>query len=182
MVDVELMTLGFLMSGPKTGYRLKSIAGKMMLFYNISLNQNYPTLRKLEEAGYVEKKIVIQTGKPNKNVYSLTHSGKDHFMEKITDPPEPIEYRLPFLIRVFFYRFLEDEQKLIEFEKEIQSIDEQLAALERMGPNVETQADEEGKFGWDTAVFFLSALRDWYQQELERRKRRYKSRRNRKRS
>ena len=37
-MDVELMTLGFLMSGPKTGYRLKAISSKMMMFYS-SINQ-----------------------------------------------------------------------------------------------------------------------------------------------
>ena len=83
-MDVELMTLGFLLSGPKSGYRLKAICGKMMMFYNVTLNQIYPTLRKLEEAGHVSKKIVIQTGRPNKHLYSITPRGKNYFLEKLS--------------------------------------------------------------------------------------------------
>ncbi len=49
-MDVELITLGFLMSGPKSGYRLQSIAQNMMLLYRVTLNQVYPALRKLEKA------------------------------------------------------------------------------------------------------------------------------------
>lgn len=31
-MDVELMTLGFLNSGPKTGYKLNQIFGNLMLY------------------------------------------------------------------------------------------------------------------------------------------------------
>ena len=104
-MDVELMILGFLMSGPKTGYRLKAISGKMIMFYNITLNKIYPVLRKLEACGLITKEVVFQTGKPNKHLYSLTSEGKTYFIEKLQAPSVPMELGTPFFIRSFFNIF-----------------------------------------------------------------------------
>ena len=102
-MDIELMILGFLMSGPKTGYRLKAISGKLFMFYSITLNKIYPVLRKLEGGGYIKKEIVFQTGKPNKHLYSLTDSGKEYFFEKLREPPVPLDMANPFFIKSFFF-------------------------------------------------------------------------------
>ncbi|HOK07490.1 MAG TPA: PadR family transcriptional regulator [Syntrophales bacterium] len=169
-MDFELMTLGYLLSGPKTGYRMQEIAGKMMLNYNLSLNQVYPTLRKLEEKGFVKKEVVIQTGRPNKNVYTITEAGKEHFLHRITAPPVPFDYVLPFLVRVLFFRHLTQEQIINEFEKEICSLQEQIDDLEAMEERVEEKADRDGKFAYRTALHLLVTLRDWYREELGRRK------------
>ena len=168
-MDVELMTLGFLISGPKTGYRLKNIAGKMMLFYNISLNQIYPTLRKLEDAGYVTKEVVIQTGKPNKHLYHVTDKGKEYFKKRLTGPPTPMEYNLDFLVKSFFFRFLDKNLIIDQFTKEIASLEEQLEDLSEMRENVEKHADENGRFAYETAVRLVRTLRDCYQEEMEKR-------------
>ncbi|MCX7817511.1 MAG: PadR family transcriptional regulator [Syntrophales bacterium] len=172
-MDFELITLGYLMSGPKTGYRMQEIAGKMMLNYNLSFNQVYPTLRKLEEKGLVKKEVVIQTGRPNKNVYTITEAGRDYFSQRITAPPEPFDYILPFLVRVLFFRHLNKEQVIKEFEKEICSLQEQIDDLEAMEPRVEEKADRDGKFAYRTALHLLITLRDWYRAELEKRKEEY---------
>ena len=116
-MSVELVTLGFLMSGPKSGYKLQSIANKMMLFYNISLNQVYPALRKLEKAGHVQKELVIQTGKPNKNVFTITDSGREHFMALLTGPPEPLDVCFPFLVRSLFFGFSTPKIRLTNWKK-----------------------------------------------------------------
>jgi DNA-binding PadR family transcriptional regulator len=167
-MDVELMILGFLMSGPKTGYRLKAISGKMMMFYSITLNQIYPALRKLEEAGYIKKEIIFQTGKPNKHLYSPTKLGKEYFLEKITGPPAPVDMSFPFLIRAFFFRFLDDKDIAKELEKEIQSLDKQLGDLDKARPTVETRADTHGRFVYTTTVSLLQSMRDLYIQESEK--------------
>ncbi|MFB3926333.1 MAG: PadR family transcriptional regulator [Syntrophales bacterium] len=168
-MDFELMTLGYLLSGPKTGYRMQEIAGKMMLNYNISLNQIYPTLRKFEERGFVKKEVVIQTGRPNKNVYSITEAGREYFIQRITAPPQPFDYVLDFLVRVLFFRHLTREQVIIEFKKEICSLQEQIDNLEAMEKTVKEKADKDGEFSYRTAIHLLRSLRDWYAGELERR-------------
>jgi len=169
-MDVELMTLGFLMAGPKTGYKMQNIAGKLTLNYNLSLNQVYPVLRKFEEAGFVQKETIIQTGRPNKNVYSLTREGRDYFLKRITAPPKPFDYVLEFLVRVLFFRFLETKDIIGEFAKEICSLQEQLEDLLAMEEAVIRSADKNGEFCYRTAVHLLRTMIEWYLQELDRRK------------
>ena len=157
-MDIEIMILGFLMSGPKTGYRLKAISGKLIMFYSITLNKIYPALRKLESAGYIKKEIVFQTGKPNKHLYSLTPAGKEYFFEKLNEPPGTIELGNQFFGKSFFFRFLSKDQITAEFEKEIQSIKETLGDLKNMKKTVESRADEHGQFIYHTTIMLLETM------------------------
>ncbi len=67
-MDTDQIILGFLMSGPKSGYKIKNITGRLMMAYNLSLNQIYPALRSRGN-GPGAQGSVIQTGKPNKHVF-----------------------------------------------------------------------------------------------------------------
>lgn len=169
-MDFELLTLGFLYSSSKTGYRMQEIAGRMMLNFNISINQVYPTLRKFEEKGFVKKETVIQTARPNKNIYTITEAGRDYFLQRIIAPHEPFNYVLDFLVRVLFFRFLSEEQVVKEYEKEINSLQEQIDDLETMEIRVNEKADEYGTFCYRTALHLLRTLRDCYAGELDHKK------------
>jgi DNA-binding PadR family transcriptional regulator len=169
-MDVEFIIMGFLMSGPRTGYELKNITGKFLLTYNLSLNQIYPTLRKFEEAGLVKKKVIVQTNKPNKHIITITKKGREIFMKWITAPSRPIEYSIDFLNRATFFRFLDKTQILKLFETEINSLDQQLDDLESMRSTIEEKADENGTFVYGTAVKLMGALKELYQNEMKRRK------------
>jgi len=169
-MDTDQMILGFLMSGPKSGYKIKHITGKMMMAYNLSLNQIYPALRKLEAGDLVKKEVVIQTGKPNKHVYSVTDKGSEVFLKSMTAPPTPIDYELDFLTRVFFFRFLPQEKIIEQFEHEISSLEEQLEDLEQIKDDAEQTGDENGQFVYKAIVAMIQMLKDTYASELERRK------------
>ena len=165
-MDIELMIMGFLMSGPKTGYRLKAISGKLIMFYSITLNKIYPVLRKLEGNGHIKKEIVFQTGKPNKHLYSMTPAGEAYFLEKLKGPPAPIDLVNPFLIKAFFFRFLNEPQVAEEFEKEIQNIEETLGDLANLEDTVMARADEHGMFIYRTAVLLFKTMRNAYANRL----------------
>jgi len=168
-MDTESIVLGLLMSGPKTGYRIKAITGKMTTSYNLSLNQIYPALRKIEAAGLVKKEVVFQTGKPNKHVYSITDKGRQYFFESMEAPSMPFDYQLDFLTRAFFFRFLPEEKIMTRFEEEIDSLEEQLHDLDQIRTTTEAKADENGRFVYNTIVAMIQMLRDRYAQELARR-------------
>jgi DNA-binding PadR family transcriptional regulator len=169
-METDQAILGFLMSGPKTGYKIKSMTGKLMMSYNLSLNQIYPALRRLETAGLVKKEVVYQTGKPNKHVYTLTEEGKEEFKRALTGAPVPIDYQLDFLIKAFFFRFLERDEVLRQFEQEISSLEEQLQDLEHIREDVEQRSDEDGLFIYSTIVNLIEMLKDRYSRELEKRR------------
>lgn len=169
-MDVELVVLGFLMSGPKTGYKLKKVSTNGAPFYAISLNQIYPALRNLEKAGYVEKEIVPQNGRPDKNIFTITDTGREYFDQKLTAPPVPMSYGLPFTERVYFFRFLSREKIIEVFEQEIQSLENQLEEIEKEKAHIHSRVDDLGRFCFDTPAVFIRSLRDWYVQELANRK------------
>ncbi|MBU2547813.1 MAG: PadR family transcriptional regulator [Proteobacteria bacterium] len=169
-MDVELIALGFLMSGPKTGYQLRTITKKVLPFYPISLNQIYPMLRKLEKAGYVEKDVVPQQGRPDKNVFRLTRSGRERFLNKLVGDPVPLDHGLPFTERAYFFRFLEPARVIEAFEEEVRALELQLAEVERGREGIRAKVDEHGLFSFDTAGVVIRALLDWYRGELAKRK------------
>lgn len=169
-MDTGQIILGFLMSGPKTGYRIKQITGKLMTSYNLSLNQIYPALRKLETSGHVAKEIVFQTGKPNRHLYSITRKGERYFRQGMTAPLSPFDYQLDFLVRAFYFRFLDRKEMLGLFEMEISSLDEQLDDLSVAWESVEEHGDENDRFIHTTIQTLLEALKTQYAQELERRR------------
>ncbi|HHO76117.1 MAG TPA: PadR family transcriptional regulator [Deltaproteobacteria bacterium] len=169
-METDQMILGFLMSGPKSGYKIKHITGKLMMAYNLSLNQIYPALRKLEAGDLVKKEVVFQTGKPNKHVYSVTEKGSEMFLKSLTAPPTPIDYQLDFLTRVFFFRFLPEDEMISQFEHEISSLEEQLEDLDHIKDDAVQFGDENGRFVYQTIVRMIQMLKDTYSSELERRR------------
>lgn len=168
-MDTDQVILGLLMSGPKSGYKIKNITGKLMMAYNLSLNQIYPALRKLEASNLVKKDVVIQTGKPNMHVYALTDSGRESFYKSLTAPPVPIDYQLDFLTRAFFFRFLPKDEVVRQFEQEISSLDEQLEDLAQIRSVVDDRGDEDGHFIFSTIVEMIQMLKSRYTKELARR-------------
>jgi len=168
-METDQVILGLLMSGPKSGYKIKNITGKLMMAYNLSLNQIYPALRKLEAANLVKKDVVFQTGKPNMHVYALTESGRENFFKSLSAPPVPIDYQLDFLTRAFFFRFLPKEEVVRQFEQEISSLDEQLEDLEQIRAEVNERGEEDGLFIFSTIAEMIRMLKNRYADELARR-------------
>lgn len=79
--------LGFLANQSMSGYDLTS---KMNLFWHTRHSHIYPLLAKLEEDGYVEFRLVQQSGKPDKKIYTPTNKGLEatkKWLEEITAEP-----------------------------------------------------------------------------------------------
>jgi DNA-binding PadR family transcriptional regulator len=71
--------LGLLTVEPMSGYDLgQSIRASIGFFWNESYGQIYPNLKKLAAAGLVAAKTEKQKGKPDRQVYSITPSGREH--------------------------------------------------------------------------------------------------------
>lgn len=95
--------LGLLTYEPMTGYELKQFFdSSVQHFWNAELSQIYPTLKALEENGWVEKDIQVQDGRPNRKIYEITPSGREEFLRWVREPQPPAEMRDAFMIKVFF--------------------------------------------------------------------------------
>ena len=125
--------LGLLTYQPMTGYELKQFFDSSIRhFWNAELSQIYPTLKSLEESGYVEKHVEVQETRPNRKVYELTSDGREEFVRWMRTPQPVAELRDPFLIKVFLgsevpaedmlvllRRQMEEQQKLIAFSETV---------------------------------------------------------------
>lgn len=95
--------LGLLTIHPMTGYELKQFFdSSIQHFWNAELSQIYPTLKTLEENGFVEKHVEVQDNRPNRKVYGITDDGRDELLRWMREPQMPANLRDPFLIKVFF--------------------------------------------------------------------------------
>lgn len=95
--------LGILSYGPMTGYEVKQFFDSSVHhFWNAELSQIYPTLKVLEENGWVDKRVEVQESRPNRKIYEITDPGRDEFARWVREPTKPADVRDPFLIKVFF--------------------------------------------------------------------------------
>lgn len=98
--------LGFLHSGPMTGWELDAaVEGSIANFWNVTRSQVYRELRTLADMGYVK---AGDTGPRDRQPYAITESGRAAFADWIVRDPGPPIIRMPLLLTVFFGRHLPD--------------------------------------------------------------------------
>ena len=125
--------LGILSFEPMTGYELKQFFdSSVQHFWNAELSQIYPTLKSLEESGFVDMRVEVQQNRPNRKIYAITDEGRAEFDRWFRAPQPPADLRDPFLIKVFFgtevpvedtiillRRQMEEQQKMLLFSETV---------------------------------------------------------------
>lgn len=169
--------LGILTCQPMTGYQLKQFFdSSVQHFWNAELSQIYPTLKSLEEAGWVEKTVEVQDNRPNRKVYELTEAGREEFERWVRHPQPPADLRDPFMIKVFFGAEMPLEDVLVMLRHQMEQQQMVLAFSEtilrekiRLG-TLEMQSPRHGMF-WtltlEMAIAYRKAYIDWCQQSMK---------------
>ncbi len=128
--------LGILMKRSLSGYDIKHMFETVFsYFYNASFGTIYPTLSKMEKEGLITKESVIQEGRPNKNVYSITEEGQKHFKAYMYSPMQANEFKSDAMTRLFFGEFIEVEVIIEYLEIGIASTKDDLERLRKMYEN-----------------------------------------------
>lgn len=123
--------LGLLMNQARTGYEINEILKSVFShFYKTSYGMIYPTLKKLQKEGFVEKSVVIQEGKPNKNIFSITDSGKSEFTKYLESSLSPEVRESDFLVRMYLGEHVSEETLLYWIKAEIQEKKNLISELE----------------------------------------------------
>ena len=79
--------LGLLNYSSNTGYDLaKMFEESINYFWHAQSSQIYRELHRLELNGWVTSESIIQEGKPNKRVYSITEEGQSAFVKWMNTP------------------------------------------------------------------------------------------------
>lgn len=95
--------LGLLNYGNMTGYEIREIFNKSLnFFWQAQSSQIYRELHTLEKNGWITMTTVEQSDKPNKNICSITESGKVELLRWLCSENAGMEIRLPLLMQVFF--------------------------------------------------------------------------------
>ncbi|MET0220814.1 MAG: PadR family transcriptional regulator [Tardiphaga sp.] len=94
--------LACLTEHPMTGYELaKTFDSSIGFFWKTDHQQIYRELSRLRERGYIQGREVVQTGKPNKLVYTLTPEGRAAFRHWAARPSVPASIKDDLLIRLY---------------------------------------------------------------------------------
>ena len=93
--------LACLTEGPMTGYELaKTFDASIGFFWKADHQQIYRELSKLRDRGYIQGREVVQSGKPNKLVYTLTDEGRTALRHWAARPSTPASTKDDLLVRL----------------------------------------------------------------------------------
>lgn len=95
--------LGLLNYGDMTGYEIReTFQNSLNFFWPAQTSQIYRELVVLEEKGWIERHAVAQSGKPDKNVCSITAQGRQELQRWLAEPAHSSATRSPILMKTFF--------------------------------------------------------------------------------
>ncbi|AFY40355.1 transcriptional regulator, PadR-like family [[Leptolyngbya] sp. PCC 7376] len=120
--------LTLLLENPSSGYDIsKRFEDGISCYWNASQQQIYRELTKMDKAGLVERKVVLQQGKPDKKIYSITEEGHQKVLDWCLQPTEPTVIREDLMVRILLTPHVPKERTLVELQRRRQLHIEQLA-------------------------------------------------------
>lgn len=123
--------LGLLSIQPMSGYDLKKVIDESVgHFWTADQSQIYRTLSDLVDGGLASRRTIVQEGKPNLHLHSVTESGLAELDRWLASPPTTQPAREPFLARLFFADRMPVAQIRELLERRRQEVNEFLAGLE----------------------------------------------------
>lgn len=174
-LSLEHAILGLLNQHPRSGYDLKTrcFDGPLKPFWGADQAQIYRTLDRLERERLVSSRRKRQSGRPDRKLYEITHSGRESLGEWLVTPLPAPASRDPFLLQLQFGSSCSDEHLLGLFEarrEEHQSrLDElrvrasELAADHSLSDRTATL----GQTAFDGAIARERATVDWLDDCIE---------------
>lgn len=108
--DLEVALLGLLSVRPTTGYDIqRHYARALAPWWETPRTQIYPKLRELQRRGLVEDETVVQDGKPNKRLFSLSDAGSAALRTWLQGPIGWPDMRHQMMMRLFLGNLLPAE-------------------------------------------------------------------------
>lgn len=123
---IELVTLGMLMQGRMSGYDIKKITEQTIgIFYTMSYGSLYPALKRLVNEGLVFEEETNDS--KNKKLYEITEKGQQQFIAWLREPLK--SSKREYMVKVFFYDYLDEETRLLNLADYQRSIERQLEQM-----------------------------------------------------
>ncbi len=95
--------LGLLNYHQMTGYEIMQVfRDSLRFFWSAQTSQIYRELQTLEAKGWVDKTMVSQQSRPDKNIYTITPEGYEELLRWLPDEIQKHKTRNAVLMKVFF--------------------------------------------------------------------------------
>lgn len=131
-MNARILLLAFLNSREASGYEIKKLSeeGQFKHFVDISFGSIYPTLARLEKEGLVAVREELQSGKPDRKVYSITEAGQAELKRGLSQPPQRDRFKSEFLLLAANADIAGPEAVAKAMEERIAWLEEDIAMLE----------------------------------------------------
>lgn len=162
--------LGLLNYGDMTGYEIMEVfRDSLKYFWTAQTSQIYRELQTLKKQGWVTDITVPQTGKPDKNLFSITDSGKEELRRFLSEENIGFDTKSPLLMKTFFLGELSPKDNIAFFEKIRESGEAFLADIQKPQENVALYQnqipDPEKTLYWkmtlEYGIMYMNMLREW---------------------
>jgi PadR family transcriptional regulator AphA len=135
--------LGLLELAPMSGYDIKkNFDATIAHFWAADQSQIYRTLSSLVDEGLAQVSVQEQSGKPNRNVHTITEAGRVELDRWLQSPLDREVSREPFLARLFFAGRVGKEAVSALLAERRRLAIAQLKALEAMRPPADSAASD----------------------------------------
>jgi len=172
MSPIGHMLLGLLHTRPLSGYEMKALIDRSTrFFWAASYGQIYPELRRLDDAGLVERESAPR-GERKRNVYRLTAAGEAALREWLLDPEVGSEYRCLGLLKLFLSEGLAAPEQVVLLERIASEHEEKLERLREVERGLPAGADYPRTLVLEYGLALHEFNVDWFRRAEQRVRRR----------
>jgi DNA-binding PadR family transcriptional regulator len=165
--------LACLTERPMTGYELaKTFDSSIGFFWKADHQQIYRELSKLRDRGHIQGREVVQSGKPNKMVYTLTSEGKAALRHWAARPSRPASIKDDLLVRLYALDSIDIEPLRDDLMARLEYHRDRLARFERIlnkrFPDGTASPADTGKLlGLRIGLRYERAVAEWCEEAID---------------
>lgn len=164
MLRFAILTL--LRDGEMSGYDLvKAFDRGVTYLWPATQSQIYPTLRAMEENdGVIVSRAVLQEGRPDKRVFSISPAGVDELDRWVLQPGQLAATRDPFPLRAWNLPSLRPADAAAVIEHQRRELGDRLAALEQIAAHLDERSHGQtsgGRLAAEVGIRVLRGYLDW---------------------
>jgi DNA-binding PadR family transcriptional regulator len=156
-----------------TGYELaKTFDNSLGFFWKANHQQIYRELTKLRDRGHIQGREVVQSGKPNKLVYTLTPEGRAALRHWGARPSSPASIKDDLLVRLYALDSIDIEPLRADLMARLEYHRDRFARYERIlnkrFPDGTAPPGDVGKLlGLRMGVRYERAVAEWCEEALD---------------
>lgn len=162
--------LGLLNYGDMTGYEIMEVfRDSLSYFWTAQTSQIYRELQNLKKQEWVTDTCIPQVGKPDKNLFSITESGKAELHRWLAEEDIGFETKSPLLMKTFFRGEMSPDDNIAFFKRVQACSDAFLSNAQEPGENIAMYENAiqnpEKALYWkmtvEYGIMYTNMLREW---------------------